>query len=461
MPGHVSRGRAGAAGVPGGLRRAEHLYGSGRTDSHARLRGERVQHRRAKGSSLKQTLFVRRGNCDPVRVMELGPSTPTLDSDSLGLCRVYGESRTGRASRLFGAFQRLAVLPDGSGVVFEVTRQFSPFPAITPGSPSDEGMFFVRSDGSGLRRLGPPSRRPLFVTVPDRNSPIGLSASFTTDTFAVSRDGRKIAMIDLGPIDPHVPERGEAPQVFLLDVESGQRTQLTHQSRSFGTPTDPTDAGICCQNFLDRHTVIYFTPSDSHGFKVRTDGSHEEAIPFLSLNATGILIPRFGVAGARQHALFVSMPRLAVNGGTETEEWLLDGGRPLQLTTFKRSDTALFGSFVHRGRVFFPASASQPAGANPDGICQLFSIGTYGRGLRQLTRLPSDGGTSYGCRGSAFQFPVPDATPAAPAGSAGGQFPWTRSRGPYSSRAAAIPSAGRHSESRSSRCGRTARACVS
>ena len=358
-------------------------------------------------SSLKQTLLVRRGNCDPVRVRELGPSIQTLDGPPL--CRVYGESRTGRAARLFGAFQRLAVLPDGSGVVFEVTRGFSEFPAITPGAPSDEGMFFVRSDGSGLRPLGPPSRRPLFQTVRDPNSPIGLSISFTTDTFAVSPDGRKIAMIDLGPIDPNAPERGEAPQVVLLDVRSGHRRQLTYQSRPFGSPSDPTDAGICCQNFLDRHTVIYFTPLDSHGFKVRTDGSHEKAIPFLSLNAPGILIPRFGIAGARQHSLFVAMPRPAVNGGTETEEWLLDGGKPLQLTTFNRSDTGLFGSFLHRGRVFFPASGSEPAGANPDGICQLFSIDTFGGGLRQLTHLPSDGGTSYGCRGSVsnFQFPTP------------------------------------------------------
>src|SRR5215468_8299472 len=35
-------------------------------------------------SSLKQTLLIRRGNCDPERVMEAGPSTPVLDSS--GLC---------------------------------------------------------------------------------------------------------------------------------------------------------------------------------------------------------------------------------------------------------------------------------------------------------------------------------------------------------------------------------------
>ena len=109
-------------------------------------------------SSLKQTLLIRRGNCDPVQVMEAGPSTPVLDSS--GQCRSLGLGRNGAdlVARNVGVFQSVGVVPDGSGVVFDVTKQFSQT-ALTP-EPPKEGIFFVRADGSGLRELGPPSRVP-------------------------------------------------------------------------------------------------------------------------------------------------------------------------------------------------------------------------------------------------------------------------------------------------------------
>jgi hypothetical protein len=91
------------------------------------------------------------------------PSTPV--PDPLGLCRLFGESRNGAFSIVGGAFQRLEVLPDGSAVVFEVTTQFSVYPSFTP-EPPEEGIFLVRADGSGLRRLGPASDVPTFVVVP-------------------------------------------------------------------------------------------------------------------------------------------------------------------------------------------------------------------------------------------------------------------------------------------------------
>ncbi|HKA29698.1 MAG TPA: hypothetical protein VKH82_10000, partial [Candidatus Binatia bacterium] len=103
----------------------------------------------------------------------------------------------------------MAVVPDGSGVVFDVTKQFSP--ALTP-EPPGEGIFFVRADGSGLRRLGPPSRFQFFL------------GQFS---WPVSPDGRTIAFIDLGPSTAGY----DAPQVFLLDIRSGGRRQLTHQTR--------------------------------------------------------------------------------------------------------------------------------------------------------------------------------------------------------------------------------------
>jgi hypothetical protein len=73
----------------------------------------------------------------------------------------------------------MAVLPDGSGVVFEVTTQLSLAPSVTP-KPPEEGIFFVRADGKGPpRRLGDASRYPTILVVADPTSPIGVSYSAT------------------------------------------------------------------------------------------------------------------------------------------------------------------------------------------------------------------------------------------------------------------------------------------
>jgi hypothetical protein len=182
-----------------------------------------------------QKLLVRRGNCDPVTVKEFDGGPPRLDP--LGLCRVYGGSRFGDAERVFGPFQRLAVLPDGSGVVFEVTNQFS----VSPGPQlPEEGIFFVRANGKGLRRLGPASRFRPFRAF--RDGTIRLFG----DSFPVSPDGRRIALIDLGPFDG---AGHEAPQIFLLDLRSGRRRQLTHQSH---VDTGEQNAPICCIQFLNQ-----------------------------------------------------------------------------------------------------------------------------------------------------------------------------------------------------------------
>src|SRR5262249_57758526 len=127
-----------------------------------------------------------------------------------------------------GVFQRRAVLLDGPGVTFEVMKQFSVSPQFTPEPPEGEGIFSARADGSGLRRLGPASRFPTFAVVNDENSPIGLGFPPTQLVFGVSPNGRSIALIDLGPDTAG----NEAPEIFLLDLRSGRRTQLTHFPRA-------------------------------------------------------------------------------------------------------------------------------------------------------------------------------------------------------------------------------------
>jgi len=56
--------------------------------------------------------------------------------------------------------------PDGRGVVFEVTNDLvieSMFQRPLSTEPAEEEFFFVRSDGTGLRRLRPPSGDAFFT----------------------------------------------------------------------------------------------------------------------------------------------------------------------------------------------------------------------------------------------------------------------------------------------------------
>jgi hypothetical protein len=346
-----------------------------------------------RSSGLKQKLLIRRGNCDPVSVMEVAPSTTPLDP--LGLCHLWGQSRNGAYSIIGGAFQRLAVLPDGSGVVFEVTKRFSVYPTLSPEPARREGIFLVRADGSGLRRLGPASRFPTFVQINDVNSPIGTSAPVTGMVYSVSPNGRRIALIDLGPDTAG----HEAPQIFLLDLRSGRRSQLTHLSQV------ATGGNIRFPSFLDSRTIGFYSgysasPGSNAPLKayvVKTDGRGLMEISTPPIAVPGArVVPQFAVTGARQQIMLVTFPdKRPVNpvfGGAVTELFLSFGKNLLQLTDFGRGDTGVaLSSFIQRGRVFFIASANPPPGENPAGVCQVFSINTSGSDLRQVTHLPSDG----------------------------------------------------------------------
>jgi len=324
-------------------------------------------------SALSQKLVIRRGNCDPVTVREFAA---TGGAEVFRQCQASGESRSRDA---FTFFQRLAVLPDGSGVVFEVT---SPQGGILS-APPEEGIFLAQARGRGrLRPLGPPSRSPLGV-------------AGVADEFPVSPDGRTIALIDLGPFDA---AGHEAPQIFSLDTRSGYRRQLTHQ-------TNP----VCCESFVDNRTVIFHVYP--HGvntgriFEVRTDGrSPEKELPSIVLPGGGRVVTQFEVSDAKPRPLYVYFPdRRAVKENPDyegrgqtgsSEVFLLDRKNRVQLTNFQRADTDQTGAFIDRGRVLFGASVN--LGENPHEICQLFSIDTLGADLRQVTHLPWDGRPSTG-----------------------------------------------------------------
>jgi len=140
-----------------------------------------------------QALRIRRGDREPITVVEFSGPTPV--PDPAGLCRLYGDVRRGPASAVAAPLQRPGVSPDGSQVVFEVTDDFSFFP-FTAVPAEVEGMFLVGADGRGLRRLGPPSREPSFRIVPARVGQFDVS---TSGPVPFSPDRRRIAFTDLGP----------------------------------------------------------------------------------------------------------------------------------------------------------------------------------------------------------------------------------------------------------------------
>jgi hypothetical protein len=338
-----------------------------------------------------QQLMVRRGNRPPVTALDL-PLT-RRGYDPVGLCRLYGESRWGPYANLVQMFSGL-VMPDGSGVIFHLSND-EPlgqlFPWLFP-DPPEKGWFFVRADGTGLRRLGPPSRIPLWTTVP---SPAGRPPLFLdlywTGGWTLSHDGRQAVITDIGPDS----EGRETPQIFLMDVfgpSAGRRTQVTHvPGRLSPVPT------TCCGVFRDRRSIVFWT-AGAH-YIINVDGSGLRPLPSPFPTASGQVVPQFTIAGRGGNVRPLYLGGVAENvypgvpPGIVREMFLLDGPRLLQLTNFRHSDT---WGFLSRGRVFITTSAD-PLGTNPGRNCQLFSMNTRGGDLRQLTRFRDEGRPSFGC----------------------------------------------------------------
>jgi hypothetical protein len=215
-----------------------------------------------------QELQIRRGDCDPVTVLPL--ETPGEVGDPLKLCELVGRNRQGFNSGLAGVFQRLAVTPDGSGVVFEVTNEFELI-GKTPLAAEQQGFFYVRADGSGLRRLGPPSADPTWrIDSNARGEPVAAVQTY----LSFSPSGRLVVYTDCGP----GPDGDEAPQLFTLDVATGRRTQVTRLPKRT-PPVIADERSVGDAVFLDEHTIRFNTRSQEEGrgnytsHTIGTDGS--------------------------------------------------------------------------------------------------------------------------------------------------------------------------------------------
>jgi hypothetical protein len=322
-------------------------------------------------------------------------------------CRVFGELRIGFSSYAGGFYPRLAVSPDGSGVVFELTDDHALLaPQLPPGFPLEEGIFFVRADGTGLRRLGPPSRDRPFRFATDTGNPIGLTL-FYVSGISFSPDGRSLVMSDLGP----GPAGEDAPQIFMLDVASGTRTQLTHLP-ALRSALSPLQLYAGSATFVDNHTIAFFFsgdldemhPNGTH-ITIRTDGSGLRMLPNPIPVPGSRFDPEFTIAGGGRAVVNARFDRppagphpLPTAFPFVQEVFVIDGKNFLQLTNFDRDDTIARFLGVNRRRAFFVASAD-PLGTNPSQNCQLFSIDTLGRRLRQLTRFQEGDHAVNGCAG--------------------------------------------------------------
>jgi hypothetical protein len=357
----------------------------------------------ARGIVARQELRVRRGDCEPVTVAAFEMTEPI--PDPLGLCRYYGEVGVGAASVVAGVFQRVAVSPDGSGVVFQVTDDLAAFPTI-PVPSEQKGIFFARSDGRALRRLGPPARARPFVLFPLAAVPSGFGAIVETDTH-FSPDGRAIAFTDLGP----GPSGEETRQIVTLDIPTGNRTQVTRLPQAVAA--DPTQFPTSEPRWLDNQTIGFFSYTNPAGlnpdggpafFRVKTDGTGLRRTPTPAVEPGSHIVPEFSIAGPGGALLTMRRPGTPLDISCDPFDSPAIGevfvvrkeNVLLQLTNFQRRDTAALTLAADGQTAFFNASAD-PLGTNPSESPQIFSINTRGGRLRQLTRFRGAGGS--GCLG--------------------------------------------------------------
>jgi cysteine-rich repeat protein len=352
-----------------------------------------------------QELRIRRGDRAPITVATF--DSPRV-ADPLGFCPQWGQIGFGGDSVLAFPLQRLGVSPDGATIVYEVNdaAPFFPFGSLPP---EQNGLFMVRADGTGGRRLGPPSADKSFRLGPGFGKPsIDLGVAYTlSPSIAFSPDGRRITFPDVGP----ALDGQQAVQIAVLDLVTGDRRLLTRLPAGTDPPTssdDPLSAPFfltCCPRFVDNDTIVFQSYTDPEGsrptdltslsfFTIGIDGRHLTALPKPTLSPGAQLIPTFGVTGGRIALLRVSLPGTPTGPPSPpihhwpiTELFVQYGQRQLvQLTNYGRADT--FSAFLtsDRKRAVFLASAD-PVRMNPHESCQLFSVDVHAGVPRQITHL--------------------------------------------------------------------------
>lgn len=347
----------------------------------------------ATGFTVTQELRVQRGDAAPLTVVRLGPFGPIVSG--VAPCGYFAERLVGVTSVRIGAFQRIGMSPDATGIVFEVSDDFNLF-GLHFVPPEQEGIFFIRTDGSGLRRLGRAS------------GAAASQESILEPQFLFSPNGRLVGFTDMGPGGP---EGKEAAQAFTLNVETGERTQVTDLPPAL----EPGIVGSGFGRFLDDHTILFYTTTnpdglnpthDTLGATISVDGGAITPLANVALPG-GVLIPIPTITGARRVVGPTFLPGMAVNPipdfpaslNRPREVFIYDGMNALQLTDFRRTETAASDPQlgVNGERVFFTASVD--LGSNPTQACQVFSVDALGGAFQQLTHFTSSERLPYACIG--------------------------------------------------------------
>jgi len=343
-------------------------------------------HADANGGTLHQSLQIRRGEQAPITVVE--HSVAGFDpgfTDARTLCSSIGAIRAATHMTAVGVFHRLGVTADGLQVVFEVTDD-QPWTVFPPHGLPDEqrGIFVVRADGSGLRRLGPASSEP-----PYRR--FQLSQQWTWPWFASSPNSRMVTYTDRGPS----VNNEDAIQISSLDLTTGNARLGTR------LPPDPLPVAACgsllCPVFKDDQTIAFLTHANLDGTNpdgenisatVKTDGTGLTVSPPIAALPGSQLQTTFQITGSGVGVALLTREGTPVNAHQFTDKiqevFVTDGHNLLQLTNFGRIDTFFATVSADGQRVFFSASAD-PLGTNPTENCQVFSIDRNGGDLRQLT----------------------------------------------------------------------------
>lgn len=388
----------------------------------------------------QQTLWIRQGNRPPVKVMEFSsgrvrdPFTianiaafaPELEGIG-SFCQLLGELRSDDAFHLIGNFQRMELTPDGSGLVFEVTGDFAapkvlrerPQEHLRGGTeflrnlvapilaqfedlvvpPAAPGFYYVRSDGTGLRRLADPSRYPYFefaieLPVADaEDSPVLLFKVPNDPLF--SPNGRRIVYTD-------TPTPGADPMIMTLEVASG-RTRAVRSVPGFSH-------GIVA--FADNDTVVFrkTQEADDRFYRVRIDGSGFREVPVPPVTPAHAILQDFDIAGrggrtfavelvdpaSSEDMCVASTNRIPYRMPCVREVFVFTQRHVLQLSRFGRSDTTR-GFLDRTGRRAVFRGSADPFGTNPTENCQLFSIDALGTRLRELTFFREAARSEQGC----------------------------------------------------------------
>jgi hypothetical protein len=365
----------------------------------------------------RQALRIGQGERQPVTVFETPGVGPIAE---LGwLCRFQTLGRAYGFSITREALQAVAVSPDGASVAFEVTDEFSFNPPLPLNlRPEQKGIFWVRADGTGLHRLGPPSRTPFFALLPS-----GALIDYSNRrALSFSADGRTIAFADKGPdADGH-----EADQIFTIDVATATRTQVTQLPPAVPPAGYPVNAPtVWGPHFDDERTISFYASANPDDLNpqgiyllmtTQTDGSGLEVpLPIPVALPGGTIELRFVITGDRPQAFSVGVPGTPINDlGSFLQEigeiFVIDeGSNILQVTNFRRADTWYPLVDVDAEHIYFAAS-DNTLGTNPSENCQIFSVDRTGAGLHQLTNFRETAHSVQGCsfwlrpRGCAFQI---------------------------------------------------------